>query len=399
MASVSIGGPYDAGGPGETSSRRKIFVCRPTGGKDSARGKDEDTCVKKILTTLARRAYRRPVTDGDVQILLRFYKAGRSKGGFETGIEMALQRILVDPEFLFRIERDPSNLAPGAAHRISDLELASRLSFFLWSSIPDDALLELAERGKLKDPAVLEQQVRRMLADSSSKALVDNFAGQWLYLRNMRLVAPDGEEFPDFDENLREAFRRETELFFESILREDRSVLDLLRANYTFVNERLSRHYGIPNVYGSRFRRVTLPDETRKGLVGQGSILTVTSYPNRTSPTLRGKWVLETILGAPRPDGRTAAGVQQSELDAGRVNHLAHDPAERVNLAHEMPLGDPADRRVAGHLRDQVEVHGAERRPQTHARRRHRRLAPRVPRADHDHIVLFIRSWHWISLR
>ena len=333
VASVAVGGPYDAGGPGETSSRGKIFVCRPSGGRDSARSTAEDTCAKKILSTLARRAYRRPVTDGDVQILLSFYKAGRSKGGFETGIEMALQRILVDPEFLFRIERDPANLAPGAAHRISDLELASRLSFFLWSSIPDDALLDLAERGKLKDPAVLEQQVRRMLADARSKALVDNFAGQWLYLRNMRLVAPDGEEFPDFDENLREAFRRETELFFESILREDRSVLDLLRANYTFVNERLARHYGIPNVYGSRFRRVTLPNETRMGLVGQGSILTVTSYPNRTSPTLRGKWVLETILGAPLPPPPPDVPSLQENKDVQRLTMRQRLEQHRTNPA------------------------------------------------------------------
>ncbi len=299
VGSVVIGGPYDAIGLGETPSRRKIFVCRPT--DSPASSEDEESCAKKILSTLARRAYRRPLTDGDVQTLLRFYQAGRSEGGVEAGIGTALERILVGPEFLFRIERDPANVAPGAAYPISDLELASRLSFFLWSTIPDDELLDLAENGRLKDPAVLEQQVRRMLADSRSKALVSNFAGQWLYLRNVRAVSPDPEVFPYFDDNLREAFWRETELFFESILREDRSVLDLLNADYTFVNERLARHYQIPNIYGSHFRRVRLSDENRRGLLGQGSILTVTSYANRTSPVIRGKWVLENILGAPPP--------------------------------------------------------------------------------------------------
>ncbi|MBI4464008.1 MAG: DUF1592 domain-containing protein [Acidobacteria bacterium] len=295
VGSVAISGPYDAKGPGETPSRRKIFVCRPTGSQD------EETCAKKILSTLARRAYRRPVTDADVQTLLGFYKAGRGEGGFEAGIEMALQAILVSPEFLFRIERNPVNVAPGAAYRISDFELASRLSFFLWSSIPDDQLLDLAARGKLQDSEVLQQQARRMLQDARSKALVNNFAGQWLYLRNMGSVSPDPDAFPDFDDNLREAFQRETELFFESLLREDRSVVALLNADYTFLNERLARHYQIPNVYGSHFRRVVLSEEERKGLLGQGSILTVTSYANRTSPTIRGKWLLENILGTPPP--------------------------------------------------------------------------------------------------
>ena len=299
VASVDIGGPYDAKGPGETPSRRKIFVCRPTG--SPAASKDEDQCVRKILSTLARRAYRRPVTEEDLQPLLSFYEAGRSKSGFEAGIGMALQRILVSLEFLFRIELDPVNIAPNTEYRISDLELASRLSFFLWSSIPDDQLLDLAAGGKLHDPAVLEQQVRRMLNDSRSQTLVSNFAGQWLYLRNLRSMIPDPAAFPDFDENLREAFQQETELFLESLLREDRSVLDLLNADYTFLNERLARHYGIPNIYGSHFRRVALSDEARRGLLGQGSILTVTSYATRTSPTLRGKWVLENILGIPPP--------------------------------------------------------------------------------------------------
>ena len=291
---VTVIGPYEAKGSGETPSRRKIFVCSPSVGKD------EDFCARKILSTLARRAYRRPVTDGDVQTLLSLYKAGK-EDGFEAGIGMALQRMLAGPEFLFRIERDPATVAPGTPYRVSDLELASRLSFFLWGSIPDDQLLDLAERGKLKDPAVLDQQVRRMFADPRSKAMVSNFGGQWLSLRNIRAVSPDPKVFPDFDEELREAFRQEAQLFLESQLREDRSALDLLNANYTFVNERLARQYGIPNVYGSRFRRVTLTDDARRGLLGQGNFLAVTSRTTRTSPVLRGKWVLENLLGAPPP--------------------------------------------------------------------------------------------------
>jgi mono/diheme cytochrome c family protein len=295
VGSVTIGGPYDAKGVGETSSREKIFVCHP-----SAR-KEEEACARKILSTLARRAYRGAATDADTQTLFGFYREGRNTGGFEAGIELALRRALVSSKFLFRMEHDPVNEAPGTVHRISDLELASRLSFFLWSSIPDEELLDLASRGKLGDPAVLERQVRRMLDDPRAESLVTNFAGQWLYLRNIQKVTPDPETFPEFDENLRRAFQRETELFLESMLREDRSALDLLNADYTFLNERLARHYGIPNIYGSQFRRVTLADENRKGLIGQGSILTVTSYASRTSPTLRGKWLLDNILGSPPP--------------------------------------------------------------------------------------------------
>ena len=295
VASVSITGPYDATGIGETPSRDKIFVCRPSSAQD------EEPCATKILSTLARRAYRRPLIEDDIQTLLAFYKAGHNEGGFEAGIGSALERILVGPEFLFRIEVDPENVAPDTAYPISDLELASRLSFFLWSSIPDDQLLELAEGGKLQDPVVLEQQVRRLLKDSRSKALVSNFAAQWLQLRSLRAINPDQDVFPYFEENLREAFRVETELFFESLLREDRSVLELLSANYTFVNERLARHYGIPDVYGSHFRRVELETEERRGLLGKGSILALTSYANRTSPVLRGKWVLENLLGTPPP--------------------------------------------------------------------------------------------------
>jgi cytochrome c551/c552 len=292
---VDITGPLKPTGPGDTPSRRRIFSCRPNGASD------ELPCAKKILTSLARRAYRRPVSDQDMELLLSFYQAGRNKGNFDAGIESALRLILADPKFLFRYSPDPSNVAPGANYRVSDLELASRLSFFLWSTVPDDQLLDVAAQGKLKDPAVLDQQVRRMLADPRAKELATNFAGQWLYLRNLPSSIPDRDTFPNWDDNLRQAMRRETELFFESIVHEDRSALDLLNADYTFVNERLARHYGIPNIYGSQFRRVQITDENRRGLLGQGSILTVTSYPNRTSPVLRGKWILENILGTPPP--------------------------------------------------------------------------------------------------
>ena len=294
ISNVTINGPYTPTGAGETPSRNKIFICQP-------RSANEEPCARNILSALAHRAYRRPITDADISPLMTLYKSASSKAGFEAGVEMALRGILVSPGFLFRIEHDPPNAAPGTLYRISGLALASRLSFFLWSSIPDEALLTLAETGKLQDTAVLEQQVRRMLADPRSKALVDNFAGQWLYLRNMRTVLPDPAEFPEFDENLRQAMLKETELFFESMLREDRSVLDLLDADYTFVNERLARHYRIPGIYGSDFRRVVVTDPARRGLLGQASILTVTSYPTRTSPTLRGKWLLENLLGAPPP--------------------------------------------------------------------------------------------------
>jgi hypothetical protein len=293
--SVDISGPYHPGGSGDTPSRRRIFSCRPS------TPSEELPCAKKILTTLAGRAYRRPLADRDLELLLSFYQAGRNRRTFESGVESALRLILADPKFLFRASPDPANMTPGTVYPISDLELASRLSFFLWSSIPDDQLLDIASQGKLKDPAVLELQVRRMLADPRAEALVTNFAGQWLFLRNLKSAIPDREEFPNWDDNLRQAFRRETELFFESIVREDHSVIDLLNADYTFVNERLAQHYGIPNVYGSQFRRVRLTNENRRGLLGQGSILTVTSYPNRTSPVLRGKWILENILGTPPP--------------------------------------------------------------------------------------------------
>ena len=292
LRSVEIDGPFNASGPGDTPSRRRIFVCRQL----------TEGCAKTILSGLARRAYRRPVTEADLQALLTFYRDGRTQGGHEAGIERALRALLMSPEFLFRIERDPATIALNIPYRISDLELASRVSFFLWSSIPDDELLDVAIRGKLKEPVMLERQVRRMLADPRSEALVSNFAGQWLFLRNVPALAPDPKKDPDFDDNLRQAFRRETELFFDSIIREDRSVLELLTADYTFVNERLARHYGIPNVYGDHFRRVKLPDNNRRGLLGHGSILSVTSLSHRTSPVMRGKWILTNLLGTPPPD-------------------------------------------------------------------------------------------------
>ncbi|MGP0073480.1 MAG: DUF1592 domain-containing protein, partial [Bryobacteraceae bacterium] len=291
ITSVAITGPTNPTGPGDTPSRRKIFVCHPT-------ADNETSCAKRILTSLATQAFRRPVRDADLETLLSFYQEGKNSGGFEHGIEAALARILVDPWFIFRFEQQPAGTPPGAIYAISDLELASRLSFFLWSSIPDEELLRLAEQNKLHDPQILAHEARRMLADPKSAALTENFAGQWLYLRELKNSRP---ETGNFNDNLREAFRRESELFFGSIVREDRSVVDFLNADYTFVDERLAQHYGIPGVYGSRFRRVTLPDEARRGLLGQGSILLVTSVATRTSPVARGKWVLENILGSSPP--------------------------------------------------------------------------------------------------
>ena len=292
---VTMTGPFNVTGVSDTPSRQRLLMCRPSGPGDEAR------CARQILSTLARRAFRRPVTDEDMRPLMAFYEAGRRAGTFEKGIQAGVQRILASPMFVFRFERDPARVAPGSVYPIDEVELASSLSFFLWSSIPDDALLDLAARGMLRKPGVLEQQVRRLLADKRSQHFVGNFAGQWLQLRNLNSLIPNSEEFPDFDDNLRRAFQKETELFFDSIVREDRSVLDLLTADYTFVNERLARHYGIPNVYGSHFRRVTQTDEVRKGLLGKGSILMVTSHADRTSPVSRGKWILENLLGTPPP--------------------------------------------------------------------------------------------------
>ena len=300
VESITVAGPFESSGARpavDTPSRERIFNCAPAA--DTAATGSE--CARQILAPLARRAFRRPVADDDVDRLLTFYEQGAATGGFDGGIELALRRLLVSPEFLFRIEQDPEGLAPGTAYEIPDLELASRLSFFLWSSIPDDELLDIAIRGELRDPATLEAQTRRMLADPKATALVANFAGQWLSLRNAAAVRPDEDLFPDFGEDLRLGFRRETELLFEHVLRENRSVVELLTADYTFVNERLATHYGIPGVRGSEFRQVSLDDPARGGLLGHGSILTVTSHANRTSPVVRGKWVLENILGNPPP--------------------------------------------------------------------------------------------------
>jgi hypothetical protein len=293
---VSITGPYASQGHGDSPSRRRIFVC------ESRAASDEEACAGRILATLIRRAYRRPVTDADLQEPMALYRQARAGADFDVGIEMALSAVLLNPQFLFRIEADPPAVAPHSTYRVPDVPLASRLSFFLWSSIPDDPLLDLAERGELGKPHVLEAQVRRMLIDPRSRSLVSNFAAQWLHLRNLESITPDLRLFPDFDDNLRQAFRRETELLFEGVVREDRSVLELLKADHTYLNERLAKHYGIPHVYGSHFRRVELGDAgVRGGLLRQGSILTVTSYATRTSPVIRGKWVLENILGTPPP--------------------------------------------------------------------------------------------------
>ncbi|MBM3819764.1 MAG: DUF1592 domain-containing protein [Acidimicrobiia bacterium] len=302
VQNIGILGPFDAKGPGDTPSRRRIFLCRPPESRRSSPEIDasEGGCARRILGTIARRAYRGPVAAAELDTLMSFYAQGRKGGDFEAGIQMALARILVAPRFIYRIEEEPATLAAGAVHAISDLELASRLSFFLWSSIPDEELLELAAKNRLRDPATRAAQVRRMLADPKSRALVDNFAGQWLSLRELASLQT---EAPGFDENLRRAFRKETEALFGTIVREDRSLIALLDADYTFVDERLARHYGIPGVRGSHFRRVQLPpDGRRRGLLGHGGLLTVTSVTNRTSPVSRGKWILENLLGAAPPD-------------------------------------------------------------------------------------------------
>ena len=328
ISSVAVGGPYNISGVSDTASRRQIFTCRPASADAEAR------CAEQILSILARRAFRRPTNPDDITLLMGFYKEGRTKGNFDSGIEMALRRILASPDFLFRAEREPNNVKVGTSYRISDLELASRLSFFLWSSIPDDELLRVAGQGKLKDPVVMEAQVRRMLLDKRSSQLTTNFAGQWLYLLNLASITPDIQVFPAFDDNLRQAFRRETELFFDSIVNEDRSVIDLLTADYTFVNDRLAQHYGIPNIYGGQFRRVSLADSPRRGLLGQGSILTVTSLPTRTSPVARGKWVLENILGTPPPN--PPANVPPLKVD-GKVDLDALSLRKRMELHRSNP--------------------------------------------------------------
>jgi len=325
---LSITGPFQATGPGDTPSRRMIHVTQPT------TTADEEACALQILSRLTRRAYRRPITEADLAAPLRYFREGRANGGFELGIELALSSILVNPQFLFRVERDPPGVGPGAAYGISDVELASRLSFFLWSSIPDDELLDLAEQGRLSQPDVLEGQTRRMLADSKSSSLVGNFAAQWLHLRNLDSVTPDMRLFPDFDDNLRQAMRQETELLVERMIREDRSVVDLLNNEDTFLNERLAKHYGVPHVFGSRFRPVALePGQRRGGLLRHGSMLTVTSYATRTSPVLRGKWVLENLVGSPPPPPPPTVPALEDNTVAANLSVRERLAAHRANAA------------------------------------------------------------------
>jgi hypothetical protein len=342
VGSVQIGGPYTKTGAAmDTPSRRAIFVCQP---KANADAQDARECATKILSRLARLAYRRPVTASDVSTLLEFFDSGRRDGGdFDAGIQFALERMLVDPDFILRVHRDQQTA------RLSDVEVASRLSFFLWSSIPDERLLALAERGTLTNPAILEQEVRRMLADPrAAEALVDNFAAQWLNLRRVDEVVVDPERYPNYDLSLLQAFQQETELFVGSTIREDRSVVDLLNANYTFVNERLARHYGIPGIYGSRFRRVTLPDpDQRGGLLAEGALLATTSYPDRTSPVLRGKWLLNNIFGLPVPAPPPGVDTNLTENKPGapqrtiRERLAQHRQNPSCNSCHSVidPLG------------------------------------------------------------
>jgi mono/diheme cytochrome c family protein len=313
-----ITGPFFPQRPEDSPSLQKVFTCRP------ANAGQEQSCAEEILTTLTRRAYRRPVTPQDMESMMAFYQEGRQLGTFEDGIELALRRLLASPQFLVRAEREPANAADGSSYRITDIELASRLSFFIWSSIPDDELVNLAAQNRLSNPTVLEQQVRRMLADPKSQSLVDNFAAQMLYLRNLPVTSPDGRFFPDWDDELRRSFRRETELLFESIMREDRNIVDLLTADYTFLNQRLATHYGIPGIYGSHFRRVSLPPEMdyRRGLLGHGTFLSITWVQNfRTSPVKRGVWILENILGSPAPEP-PAVVPPLEEAAGGSTNQL-----------------------------------------------------------------------------
>jgi hypothetical protein len=320
VETLTIIGPYDSTGPGDTPSRRRIFSCTPVDASDEAR------CAEEILSTLARRAYRRPVGPADLDRLMPFFESGREHGGFDAGIQLALRRILASPSFAFRIEAEPEQSASAsAAYNVSDVELATRLSFFLWSTIPDDELLELAEAGQLSDLKTLRAQVRRMISDPKAQAFVDNFAGQWLHLRNLENINPNSDEFPDFDNNLRQSFKQETKLFFASVMNENRSLLDLMTADYTFVDERLARHYGIPQVYGSQFRRVELgPDmAARRGLLGKGGILMATSHADRTAPTLRGKWILENLLASPPP--APPANVPGLETEPGAAPKTMRD--------------------------------------------------------------------------
>jgi hypothetical protein len=334
VGQVWIEGPYNAAGASDTASRKKIFVCRPV------KAGDETSCARTIASALVKHAFRRPATASDVSRLMEFYQAGRTDNGtFDDGIEAVLQRVLADPEFVYRLEPEPAGLAAGKSYRISDLALASRLSFFLWSSVPDDELIDLATQGKLKDPAVLEKQVRRMLADPKADALIANFTGQWLGVRSLKSSEPVVNLFPDFDDNLRAAFQREIELFFGSFVHEDRSVPDLLTANDTFVNERLAKHYGIPNIYGPQFRRVTLPPDLdmRRGLLGKGALLTVTSNAARTSPVARGKWFLQTFLGVSPPDPPPNVPVIKDKPVDSTGNAKAPTMREQMEAHHTNP--------------------------------------------------------------
>ena len=377
VETLTITGPFEPTGVGATASRERIFTCLP------ATAAEEEPCAAEILTTLARRAYRRPVDAADLDRLMPFYRDGRAQGSFDTGIQLALRRLLASPAFVFRIEQDPADVAPAAAFAVSDIERASRLSFFVWSGPPDDALLELAVAQRLHEPGVLEAQVRRMLRDPRAAALTENFAGQWLHLRNLQTIKPNTDFFPDFDDNLRKAFKRETELFFASIVDENRSILDLLTADYTFVDERLARHYGIPNVYGSRFRRVQLPPELdmRRGLLGKGGVLMATSHADRTAPSLRGKWLLENLLGTPPPappanvpplpaEAGAAPKTMRERLDVHRANpacadcHALIDPLgfalenfDAVGAWRDIDAGGAVD--ASGRLPDGTALSGA----------------------------------------
>ena len=327
IGSIEIEGPLSVEGPGDTPSRQQIFSCQP------ASADEEPACARQILSSLARRAYRRAVDEDDVQGLMDFYNQGHVEGGFDTGVQFALERLLVSPDFLFRIEQDPLDAEPGSMYSITDTELASRLSFFLWSSLPDDELLDLVERRALRNPGVLEAQVKRMMMDSRSSGFIENFVGQWLYLRNLDGIYPDPASFPEFDENLREAFQRETELFIDDQIRSDRSLRELLSADYTYVNERLAEHYGIPKIYGNRYRKVTLEGAERGGLFGHGSLMMVTSYPNRTSPVLRGKFVLENLLGGPPPEPPPNVPALETSSDGKQLTMREAMAMHRENLA------------------------------------------------------------------
>jgi mono/diheme cytochrome c family protein len=337
--SININGPFNATGVGDTPSRRRIFICTPTSAAD------ETTCARRILSTITRRAYRGPVATGDITTLMNFFAQGRKAGDFESGIQQAIARVLISPKFIYRVEEEPVRLAADGTYRISDIDLASRLSFLIWSSIPDDQLLDVAASGKLREPAVLQQQVRRMIQDRRGEALVKNFAGQWLFLRELATLQTDAK---NFDDNLRSGFRRETEMLFDTIVREDRSIVEMLDADYTFVDERLARHYGMPNVRGSHFRKVMLPpDSPRRGLLGQGSVLTVTSTATRTSPVMRGKWILENLLGAPPPEPPPGVetdlgeGTEEAKVTSVRQRLEAHRKNPVCASCHKImdPLG------------------------------------------------------------